>query len=113
MPIVPSRARRIQELIRGLGSDRAAERESAVAQLTLLGPRAVDAILRALPTSESAARLAALEVLERLHEPRTLPEIVALARSADTAVARRAMEVLGAFAVPKAAAELAKALSSG
>jgi hypothetical protein len=111
MPIVPSRARRIQELIRGLGSDRAAVRESAVARLTLLGPRVVDAILRALPLSGSAARLAALEVLERLREPRALPEIVALARGADAAVAQRALEVLGAFPVPKAGAELARALA--
>jgi HEAT repeat protein len=113
MPIVPSRARRIQELIRGLGSARAAERESAVAQLTLLGPRVLEALLRALPTAGSAARLAALEVLDRLREPRALPEILALAQSADTAVAKRALEVLGAFPVPKAAAELARTLASG
>jgi HEAT repeat protein len=113
MPIVPSRARRIQELIRRLSSARAAERESAVAQLTLLGPRVLEALLRALPTAGSAARLAALEVLERLRDPRTLPEIVALAQSPDTPVAARALEVLGAFPVPKAAAELARALDAG
>jgi hypothetical protein len=113
MPIVPSRARRIQELIRKLGSARSADRESAVAQLTLLGPRVLEALLRALPTAGSAARLAALEVLDRLHEPRALPEIVALAQSADATVAKKAVEVLGAFPVPKAAAELARALASG
>ncbi len=113
MPIVPSSARRIQELIRRLGSPRAAERESAVAQLTLLGPRVLEALLRALPTAGGAARLAALEVLERLREPRTLPEVLALAQSADTAVARRGLEVLGAFPLPKAAAGLAKALGAG
>jgi hypothetical protein len=113
MPIVPSSARRIQELIRRLGSPRAAERDSAVAQLTLLGPRVLEALLRALPTAGSATRLAALEVLERLREPRTLPEILALAQSADPAVARRALQVLGAFPVPKATAALAKALGSG
>jgi HEAT repeat protein len=112
MPIVPSRARRIQELIRGLGSERAAERESAVAQLTLLGPRVVEALLRALPTAGSGARVAALEVLERLKEARALPEIVALAQSADARVARRALEVLGSFPLPKSAAALAKALDS-
>jgi eukaryotic-like serine/threonine-protein kinase len=112
MPIVPSRARRIQELIRGLGSERAADRESAVAQLTLLGPRVVEALLRALPTAGPATRLAALEVLERLRETRALPEIVALAQSADTNVARRALEVLGAFPVPRAAMALARILES-
>jgi HEAT repeat protein len=112
MPIVPSRARRIQELIRDLRSTQAARRESAVAQLTLLGPRAVDALLRALPTAGSAARLAALEVLDRLRDPRALPEVLALAQSADAGVAERALEVLGAFTGPKATAQLAKSLGS-
>src|SRR5262245_57186096 len=112
MPIVPSRARRIQELIRGLASERAAERESAVAQLTLLGPRVLEALLRSLPTAGSVTRLGALEVLERLRERRALPEIVALAQGADARVARRALEVLGAFPVAKSAAALARALES-
>jgi HEAT repeats len=112
MPIVPSRARRIQELIRGLGSERAAERESAVARLTLLGPRVVEALLRALPTAGAGTRLAALEVLERLREARALPEIVALAQSADTQVAKRALEVLGSFPVAKSTAALARVLES-
>jgi len=112
MPIVPSRARRIQELIRGLRSNQPARRESAVARLTLLGPRAVDALLRFLPTAGSTARLAALEVLERLRDPRALPEILALAQSADGMVAQRALEVLGSFSVSKATAQLANALAS-
>jgi HEAT repeat protein len=112
MPIVPSRARRIQELIRDLRSTQRARRESAVAQLTLLGPRAVDALLRALPTAGSAARLAALEVLDRLRDPRALPEIVALAQSPDVALSQRALDVLGAFTVPRATAQLAKSLGS-
>jgi hypothetical protein len=112
MPIVPSRARRIQELVRALGAESAAERESAVAQLTLLGPRVLEALLGALPTAGSAARLGALEVLERLREARTLPEIVALARSADARVARRAVEVLGAFPAAASAAALARVLET-
>ena len=113
MPIVPSSARRIQELIGKLGSERAAVRESAVARLTLLGPRVLEALLAALPTAGNAARLAALELLERLREPRTLPEILALAQSADARVAARALEVLGSFPHPKAVAGLAKSLEPG
>ncbi len=113
MPIVPSSARRIQELIRQLGSERAAARESAVAQLTLLGPRVLEALVRALPTAGRSARLAALEVLDRLRDPRALPEILALAGSADPPVATRALEVLGAFPLPKAVAGLARSLASG
>ncbi len=110
MPIVPSSARRIQELIQKLGSERAAVRESAVARLTLLGPRVLEALLEALPTASSPTRLAALELLERLREPRTLPEILALSRSADTRVATRALEVLGGFRHPQAVAGLARSL---
>jgi HEAT repeat protein len=113
MPIVPSSSRRIQELLRQLGSERAAARESGIAQLTLLGPRVLEALLRALPTAGPTARLGALEVLETLKDARALPEILALARSDDPAVASRAFEVLGGFAEPKAVSGAAKGLAGG
>jgi HEAT repeat protein len=95
VPIVPSRSARTQELLRRLGSSGAAERDSAVAGLTLLGTRVLlplDAFLR---TASPAARLAAVEVLERVEDPAAVPAILRLARDPDERVALRALEAAG------------------
>lgn len=113
MTIVPSRARHIQELLARLDSGRAAERDSAVAQLTLLGERAVEPLLRALVTSSPLFQLGALEVLDRLRDPRALPEVLALALAAEPAVALRAVSVAEAYPGPRTAKTLAKALLAG
>jgi len=111
MPIVPSRARQIQELLPRLENERAAVREGAVARLTLLGPRAVEPLLAALRTASTRSRLGILEVLERLRDPRALPEILALARVPEPEVARRAVELAGAYPRPRATAALARVLA--
>ena len=113
MPIVPSRARHIQELLARLNSEKAAERESAVAQLTLLGARAVEPLLGALVASNPLFQLGGLEVLDRLRDPRALPEVLALALAPEPAVALRAVSVAAAYPEPRTAQTLAKALLAG
>jgi hypothetical protein len=112
VPIVPSRSARIQELLGRLASARAAERESAVAGLILLGARVVEPLAALVPGAGRAARLAALEVLEGIDDHAALPRILDLARDADEAVALRALEAAGARPDPRAVAALATILSS-
>lgn len=111
MPIVPSRSRRIQDLLLRLASPQAAERDSAVASLSLLGPRVIEPIAAFLPGAGRAARLCALEVLERLAEPAALPAILDLVRGDDDVVALRALEAAGERPDPRAVGALAKILA--
>jgi HEAT repeat protein len=111
MPIVPSRAEQIQDLLARLASERAAVREGAVARLTLLGARAVEPLRAALRAAGTRGQLGILEVLERLGEPRALPEILALVRAAEPEVRRRAVEVAGGFPGPRTATALARVLA--
>ena len=96
MPIVPSRSRRIQELLGRLASPSASERDAAVAGLTLLGPRVVEPLRAFLPAADRAARLGAVEILACLEDRASLPLLLDLARDADEAVALRALEAAGA-----------------
>jgi len=78
MPIKPPPGAEIRELIAALDAGDAVARESAVARLTLVAPRALDALLRAYESASPAARAGILRALERTASPRTLP----LARNA-------------------------------
>jgi HEAT repeat protein len=113
VPIVPSRAGRIQELLRRLASPSAADRDAAVAGLTLLGSRVLEPLGAFLVDAPSPSRLAALEVLEALGDRRALPQIVALAEGGDERVAGRAVELLGGRPDDRAASVLARLLRSG
>ena len=66
MPIVPSRSKQIQELIAALAAPHAAERDSAVARLTLVGERAVAPLAAAARSGPAAGRPHAAEALSRL-----------------------------------------------
>ena len=111
MPIVPSRSGRIQELLGRLASGGPAERDSAVAGLTLLGARVVEPLRAILPTANRAARLAALEVLDRIEDHAALAPLLDLVRDEDEPVARRAMEAVGGRPDPRAAQALAGVLA--
>jgi hypothetical protein len=113
VPILPSRSQVILGLVDRLASGRAAEREAAVARLTLVGPRALPALIAVLPTAGPTLRLGVLEVLGRLREPRSRPEVQALCRDQDAAVARRALAVLPAVADEKSVAVAARILAEG
>jgi hypothetical protein len=111
MPIVPSRSRRIQELLERLASPRAGDRDSAVAGLTLLGPRVVEPIGAFLPGAGPEARRAALEVLERLADRAALPPILQLVGDGDEAVALRAIETAASRPDPRAVPALGRVLA--
>jgi HEAT repeat protein len=113
MPILPSRSVRIQDLLTRLSSASSSERDSAVARLTLAGPRAVEPLVAFLPTAAPPARLAALEVLDRLGDGRALPAILARIRDVDEAVALRALELAGSHPDPRAVPALAEVLGAG
>lgn len=113
MPIVPSRAERIRELVGRLASEGAAERDSAVAQLTLIGSRIVAPLRASLAEAPARARLASLEVLERLEDPRALPAILALVSDPNRAVALRAIELTGEQPDNRSAPALAAVLTEG
>jgi HEAT repeat protein len=112
VPILPSAGKRIQELLGRLESRSAAERESAIARLTLLGAPTLPHLRDFLSRAQPPGRLAALEVLEGLRDARGLDLALSLTKDADEEVARRAMEVAGAFADPRAANALRSVLSS-
>jgi hypothetical protein len=111
VPIVPSRTKRIQELLERLASGGAAERDSAVAGLTLLGTRVVEPLRAVLPGLARAARLAAVEVLDRIDAPSALVPLLDLLADEDETVAGRAMEALGGRSDPRAAKALAAVLA--
>src|SRR5689334_8170291 len=72
MPIKPPPGAEIRDLIAALGADDAVARESAVARLTLVAPRALDALLRAYDSAPARARAGILRALEPVGSPRTL-----------------------------------------
>ena len=111
MPIVPSRSARIQDLLGRLVSGGPAERDSAIAGLTLLGARVVEPLRATLPAAGPAARLAALEVLDRIDAHAALAPLLDLVRDDDELVARRAMEAVGGRPDPRAARALAAVLA--
>jgi hypothetical protein len=87
----------IERLLASLASTRSAERDSAVARLTLLGKRTVDPILGLLKSAPPPVVCQALTVLEQVRAERALPAICDLAAHSDPVVAGRAIEALGTF----------------
>src|SRR5262245_176521 len=112
MPIVASRSRDIQRLLDQLGDPRASRRDSAVAQLTLIGERAVERLLASLPTAPPVARLGILTVLGRLQDSRAFAPILALVEDEDERVACMAAEMAASAPDPRAVAPLSRALAS-
>jgi hypothetical protein len=69
---------RVRHLIAALGGADEVARESAIARLAVIGPRAAEGLLLAFPAAPPGARAGMLRALEALAEPRALP----LARAA-------------------------------
>jgi HEAT repeat protein len=111
VPIVPSRSARIQHLLGRLASGSPAERDSAVAGLTLLGARVVLPLRAILPTAKRVARQAALEVLDRIEDHAALAPLLDLVEDEDEPLALRAMEAVGGRPDPRATEALAGILS--
>jgi hypothetical protein len=113
MAIVASRSRQIHELLARLGSPQPSRREAAVARLTLIGERAVPALVDWMKAAEPTGRLAGLEVLGRLPEARAASLVVGLVGDPDPAVALRAIELAAEHPGPGAAAELSRVARQG
>lgn len=97
MTIVPSRSADIQKWIAALGADGPAQRDSAIARLTLIGERAVPALLETLRSGSPTVRVQALRVLERLRAPRALPVILGHLEDPEAPVAAAAAGAAGAY----------------
>jgi hypothetical protein len=65
-----------------LGED-AVKREAAIARLAIVGDRAVDRLLAALPEAAPAGQVAVLRALELIATPRALPAAAALLQARD------------------------------
>jgi len=86
-------------------------RESAIARLTLLGERAVQALLETLRSGSPVPRLGAIKVLEQLRAPRALPALLGqLGASEGEIVAAAAAAIVG-LGSAKAVAPLSTALN--
>jgi hypothetical protein len=73
MPIRPPAGAEIRPLVAALDSDDAVARESAVARLSLIAPRGVDALLRENETASPRERAGILRALETDAYPSALP----------------------------------------
>ena len=77
MVIKVSSGRQVHALITDLSTGDAAARESAVARLTLIGPRAVGRLIELVGSgAATAARIAALRALEAIADPRALDTLL-------------------------------------
>jgi HEAT repeat protein len=94
-----SSAREIDALITNLASDRTADREAAVARLTVIGSRAVERLLWLLrqPEHGAASRVAALRALEAFGDRRALEPALRATTDIDADVATAAIAVVGTF----------------
>lgn len=91
MAIRPSASVEVRTLVAALASGDDVQRESAVARLAIIGPRAMDRLRAAYDTSDRDTRLAILRVMEALGDGRALPTYrAALASGGDLAAAAAA-----------------------
>ena len=63
----------LNDLIEALGATDEIARESAVARLALIGPRAAERLLQLAPAAEPRVRAGMLRALEAIGDPRALP----------------------------------------
>jgi hypothetical protein len=88
MSIKPSAATEIRTLLAGLASGDYIRRETAIARLAIIGPRAVDRMLTVYSAGDRDTRIAILRALEAIADPRALAVArEAIAGGGDVAVA--------------------------
>jgi hypothetical protein len=73
MPVRPSSSAEIRRLIDALGADDEVARESAVARLAVIGPRAVERLLQDFPSAAPRLRPGMLRAFEASGDARALP----------------------------------------
>ena len=72
MPIQRSAGAEIRQLIEALGGSDETRRETAIARLAVIGPRAVEQLLHEFPAASGRSRAAVLRTLEAIGDPRAL-----------------------------------------
>ena len=95
---IPSSARRIDALVADLSSSNAVARESAVARLTVIGPRAVDRLVLIIRSRTAAhVRAAALRALEGIDDRRALAAALIAINDSEPTVAVAAIGLARRF----------------
>ena len=112
MPILASRSRQVAALLGQLDAVPPAARESALARLTLLGPRVVPTLVSWLPGASEPALLEAMALVECLQDARLAAPLAALFADPRPAVAARALRAAGALPGAESASALAGALAT-
>jgi HEAT repeat protein len=97
MPIRPSSGVEIRHLIDALGASDDVQRETAVARLAVLGPRAIEHLLQAFPTANGRVRAGMLRAFEGAADPRTLPATTAALQDPSALVQTSAIAALRAL----------------
>src|SRR5258708_5930166 len=97
MPIRPSAGAAIRPLIDALGGDDEVKRESAVARLAVIGPRAVEHLLHEYPTAQLRLQSGILRAFEAIADPKALPVARAAAITENPEIAVAAVGVLRAL----------------
>jgi len=104
------RATEIPELVRRLGSRRSAVVDAARARLSIIGARAVEALIAALEEDDSRIRTHAMPLLALIQDPRGREPLVAMLLDRDPRMREIAARCLGRFSSPDAAAALERHL---
>lgn len=105
MPIRPSSGAEIAPLVAALGGSDAVPREAAIARLAVIGPRAVEHLLKAYSGGTTRARTGILRALEAIADPRAL----AVAREAiDSGSAETSIAAAGTLRALLATADASK-----
>lgn len=73
MSITPSASAEVRTLIAALASGDEVKRESAIARLAIIGPRATERVIAAYGTADRETRIGMLRVLEAAADARALP----------------------------------------
>jgi hypothetical protein len=97
MPIRPPAGAAIRPLIDALGGDDEVKRESAVARLAVIGPRAVEHLLHEYPTAPLRLQSGILRAFEAMADPKALPVARAAASTEGPELAVAAVGVLRAL----------------
>jgi hypothetical protein len=98
MPIRPSAGAEVRQLIEALGAADDVTRESAIARLAVIGPRALEHLLNDFPTATARVRAGMLRVFEATDDARVLPLVRASLADASASVQSTAIGVLRALA---------------
>ena len=97
MPIQRSAGAEIRQLIDALGGTDDTRRESSVARLAVIGPRAVEHLLQEFPAATGRARAGMLRALEALGDPRALTTARGALQDGSAAVQTAAIGALRAL----------------